>query len=287
MKKLLYLLPVLILLTACEKKYKYVEIVKEQSFLNGSSIKEKNEDIISAPSDSAAYIDAFTSFCISQKVYYDMQKKGWGDHVDIPISFKLYNSEGVDISNIVFATKTKQKEEIVNKFLSSRNVVVESKKDSVKIKELLPFFSVKKDEFDPKGYTWYIPKSAPKYTSREGIFLYFATQDGKVQPLRFRVQYVSENWLFIRKIQFSIDGNAYEFIPSNPEGDNRYDKIWEWFDESLSVSDKDLIYALVNAKSAKMKFIGRQYYKVRTINKNQITDMNRTLELYRAMGGTY
>lgn len=75
MKKLLYLLPVLILLTACEKKYKYVEIVKEQSFLNGTSIKEKNEDIISAPSDSAAYIDAFTSFCISQKVYYDMKKK--------------------------------------------------------------------------------------------------------------------------------------------------------------------------------------------------------------------
>ena len=147
---------------------------------------------------------------------------------------------------------------------------------------------MKKDEFDPNGKIWYEPKSAPQFTNRNGIYLYFATQNGQVIPLRFRVQYYSDNWLFFKKIQFSIDNNAYEFIPSDTETDSgNGGKIWEWFDEVLTGSDKGLIYALVGANSAKMKFIVRQYYDIKTITKSQITDMKRTLELYRAMGGTY
>ena len=301
MKKLFFLFFVLALLTACEKKYKYVEIVREQSVIGGSSIKEKDEKILSAPSDSVAYIEAFSKFCIAQKVYSDMREKGMADYLDIPIGFKLYNSEGIDISNIVFSTKVQQEEELVAKYMSMDNVVgnskgksetktdtQESKVDSVKIKELLPYFKVKKDEFDPNGKTWFEPKSAPQYTNRNGIYLYFAVQNGKAMPLRFRVQYYSDDWLFFKKIQFSIDNNAYEYIPSDTETDSgNGGKIWEWFDETLTGSDKTLIYALADAKSAKMKFIGRQYYDIKTITKNQITDMKRVLELYRAMGGVY
>lgn len=301
MKKLIFLFLVLVFLTACERKYRYVEIVREQSIIGGSSIKEKDEKILAAPSDSAAYIEAFSKFCIAQKVYSDMCKKGMGDYLDIPISFKLYNSEGIDISDITFSTKAQQEEELVARYMSMDNVlgnskgeskiktdVLESKVDSAKIKELLTYFKVKKDEFDPNGKTWYEPKSAPQYTNRNGIYLYFAVQNGKAMPLRFRVQYYSDDWLFFKKIQFSIDNNAYEYIPSDTETDSgNGGKIWEWFDEALTGSDKDLIYALVEAKSAKMKFIGRQYYDIKTITKNQITDMKRVLELYRAMGGVY
>jgi hypothetical protein len=62
-------------------------------------------------------------------------------------------------------------------------------------------------------------------------------------------------------------------------------KIWEWFDESVSVSDKQLINALANSKSAKMKLIGRQYFDVKNISQDQIKGIKRTLELYQAMGG--
>ncbi|MBQ6062686.1 MAG: hypothetical protein IJK87_03510 [Prevotella sp.] len=130
MKKILLLFFVLILLTACEKKYKYVEIVREQSVLGGSSIKEKDEQILSAPSDSAAYLNAFSKFSISQKVYSDMRKKGMSEYLDIPIGFRLYNSEGVDISDIDFFTKAQQEEEIVAKYMSMDNVVGSSKSDS-------------------------------------------------------------------------------------------------------------------------------------------------------------
>ncbi len=298
MKGIFLFMAALMLLTACEKKYKYVETVKEQSILSGSSIKDKEAVIISAASDSIAYIEAFTKYCISQKVYNKMLKEGMADYLDVPITFRLYNEDGVDITNISFATRLEEEERISASIMAMVDVVncnpsegaelAEVKVDSAKIEELLPFFNVNKDEFDPKGKTWYEPKSAPKYTNQNGIYLYFAAQEGKVMPLRFRVQYYADDWLFFNKIQFAIDDNAYEYIPSHTEHDNGDGgKIWEWFDEALTGSDKNLIYALTEAQSAKMKFIGRQYYDIKTITNSQVTDMKRTLELYRAMGGSY
>lgn len=295
MKKILLLITAIALLTSCEneKKYRYIETVREHSIVGGPSTKEKDEKIISAQTDSAAYIEAYKEFCISQKVYSELRKKGMGEYLGIPIGFKLYNEKGEDISNIHFASRLEQEEKIAERIMTRSYVQGNSnssvsKVDSAKIKELLPYFNVKKDEFDPNGKIWYKPKSAPKYTNQNGIYLYFATQEGNTCPLRFRVQYYADDWLFFKKIQFSIDGNAYEYIPSDTEHDNgNGGKIWEWFDEALSGSDKELIYALTEAKNAKMKFIGRQYHDIKVITKSQITDMKRTLELYRAMGGDY
>ena len=300
MKQILFFVAAIMLLTSCEKKYRYVETVREQSIVSGASIKEKEKKIISSPSDSAAYIEAYREYCISQKAYSDLRKKGMADFLDIPIGFKLYNEKGEDISNILFTTKLEQEEKIAKRFMAMDNVVGKTdgtttkskesvrKIDSVKTKDLLPYFDVKKDEFDPKGKTWYKPKSAPKYTNRNGIYLYFATQEGGTCPLRFRIQYYADDWLFFKKIQFSIDDKAFEYIPSDTEHDNgNGGKIWEWFDEALSGSDKELIYALTEANNAKMKFIGRQYHDIKSITKSQIMDMKRTLELYRAMGGVY
>ena len=293
MKQLLFIFAAIVLLTSCEKKYRYIETVRELKIVGGASTTEKEKKIITAPSDSVAYIEAYREFCMSQKAYSDLRKKGMGEYLGVPISFKLYNEKGEDISNIHFNTRLEQEEKIAKRFMTKDNLVgysngSESKVDSAKIKDLLRYFNVKKDEFDPNGKTWYKPKSAPKYTNQNGIYLYFATQEGNTCPLRFRVQYYADDWLFFNKIQFSIDGKAFEYIPSDTEHDNgNGGKIWEWFDEALSGNDKELIFALTEANNAKMKFIGRQYHDIKTITKGQITDMKRTLELYRALGGDY
>lgn len=160
--------------------------------------------------------------------------------------------------------------------------------DSAKIKELEPFFYAKKDEFDPNGLVWYKPKSAPKYTNRNGIYCYFQSNKGMPSNLRLRLQYYADDWLFFKKVQFSIDGKAYEYIPMDTETDSgNGGKIWEWFDESMGKSNTELLDALANAKSAKMKLIGDQYYDIKTINSTQIRDIKRTLDLYKAMGGEY
>lgn len=297
MNKLIYFTLCLLALVSCtnNKEYKYVEVVNEPDLFGGSSIKEKDPEIISAPSDSAAYLKAFEKYCISLNVHQQMIKDGMGTYLDTPMRFKLIDPSGIDIAMTVsFANKEEREQEIANKIMalgdisSATKTETVAKIDSAKIKELLPFFEVKKDEFDPNGKIWYTPKSAPKYTNRNGIYCYFMVQNDKPGPLRFRVQYYADDWLFFSAIQFSIDDNAYQFTPLNTETDcGDGGKIWEWFDEALSPSDKDLIYALSEAKSAKMKFLGKQYYDIKTISKAQVTDIKRALDLYHAMGGSY
>jgi hypothetical protein len=68
-----------------KKKYYYREGTKE-------------EKLIEAYSDSAAYLEAYKNFEISKKVYNDM-KKAYGDNnLSAPISFELLNDKHQDIT---------------------------------------------------------------------------------------------------------------------------------------------------------------------------------------------
>jgi hypothetical protein len=292
--------------TSCDNKksYKYVEVVEEEGILGGTSTKEKDSKTIKASTDSAAYLEAYQYFCIALKVNRDM-KQSLGTVHSTPASFKLYDNNGLDVtSTIFFVDKHKREKEIEERIFSMTNTIQESvdknKKEKVssfkqtanvdktKIKDLEKYFRKRKDEFSNNNKVWYEPKSAPHYTNSNGIYCYFQTEDGMPSNLRFRLQYYADEWLFFGRVQFSIDDKAYEYIPRNTETDSgNGGYIWEWFDESLSQSDKDLIEALANAKSAKMKLIGRQYYDIKTISLEQIRSIKRTLELYRAMGGQY
>ena len=126
------------------------------------------------------------------------------------------------------------------------------------------------------------------YTNKNGLYCYFLTEKGVPSNLRFRFQYHAEEWLFFSRIQFSIDGKAYEYIPDDTETDSgNGGKIWEWCDQALRPTDKELFYALANAKSAKIKIIGRQYYNTKEVSQEQIRDIKRAIDLYNAMGGQY
>lgn len=302
-----HILPILLLFalfTSCDSKktYKYVEVVSEQGISGSVTTKEKYPTTIKASSDSAAYLNAYQTFCISLKVTADM-KHTYGSVFATPTGFKLFDDKDVDITNsILFVDKNKKEKEIEDRIFSRANSFQESVDrrekeriesfiqtatiDSTKIKDLERYFRKSQDEFSNNNKIWYKPKSAPQYTNRNGIYFYFQTEGGKPSNLRFRLQYYADDWLFFQMVQFSIDGKAYDYIPLKTETDSGYGGyIWEWFDESISGSDKELINALANAKSVKMKLIGRQYYDIKTISQEQIKGFKRTLELYQAMGG--
>lgn len=292
MKKLNFtFLVFILLLVSCNKKYTYTETVIEHDIFDRASINKKESKKIYAKNDSIAYMKAYETFCISIRVYEHMKEKGASSYIDTPIDFNLYDNNGKDISEIQFTTKETCENETFSRIMGlklgnsdNKYEMSEKKIDSVKIKELLPFFDVERDEFDPRGIIWYTPKSFPKYN---GISLYFSVQDGKLNPLRIKIQYYGEDWLFVNKIQFSIDNNAYEYKPYKIERENEGGNVWEWSDESLKQSDKELITALTNAQNAKIKYVGKHYHSVRTIKPNQIEDIKRSLDLYKAMGGSY
>lgn len=116
MKRLLLSATVLLFLAACNKRYTYVEIIREQQFFGGTRVTTKEEVKIRAHSDTAAYLDAYQKYCISREVYLRMKNRlGSSELLDVPIGFKLYNSKGVDITNIKFTSKLEQEQKMEEK----------------------------------------------------------------------------------------------------------------------------------------------------------------------------
>lgn len=159
--------------------------------------------------------------------------------------------------------------------------------DSAKIKELKKFFRYKKDEFDENKITWITPLSVPKFVNRNALYCYFGKNETNVLDLRFRLQYYADDWLFIENCEFLIDGKPFKYIPTNLEKDNGDAKIWEWFDDAVDYTNKDIVEALSNAKTAKVKINGSHYFEIVKISPSQILNIKRAYDLYIASGGTF
>lgn len=158
--------------------------------------------------------------------------------------------------------------------------------DSTIVKKLLPFFKIKKDEFDSSGLLSYIPKGSPERTKGNAIYCYFEQIDDSVTNLRFRVQVENRNWLFLKKCQFLIDGRVYDYNPQSVElNTGSPGMVCEWFDDSVNENNIEIIKALSNAKRAKVKISGRNSHKVVVISLEQIRSINNTLTLFAAMRG--
>ena len=125
-KNLILLILSVLIFQSCNKTYNYVEIVNEESIFGGSDTKEKDPKIIKAKNDSAAYLAAYQTFCISQEVNKDMQE-AMGKVYSVPLRFKLINDKGEEISNtVIFANKEKLEKEIEDNIFSMRNSLKES-----------------------------------------------------------------------------------------------------------------------------------------------------------------
>jgi len=284
------------MLSSCNTKpeghpYYVIQVKHTEDLLKDLGQTVTKADTIFEVNDSIAYFKAFTKFVIAQKVYSNPKYSKF--QLDAPTSFRLFDENGIELHHPTYrdmdSLEAKIRKDIMGIDTQQNNgsLTAATKKDPVKSKSLSNYFVFKKDEFDPDGVTWCTPKSAPKFTNRNGLYCYFQIKDDQPSNLRFRMQYVNDDWLFIDRIQFLIDGTAYEFKPEKVEQDNGEGGIWEWYDQGVSYLDRDLIMALSDAKVAKMKIIGSQYFDIRPITKNQIASIKTTLELYNAMGGDY
>ena len=74
----------------------------------------------------------------------------------------------------------------------------------------------------------------------------------------------------------NVDGENYS-ISGDWERDND-SRIWEWIDETLD--DRAMIEAVINSKSAVIRFDGRQYYDNRTISAAQKKSLRDVLLAY-------
>jgi hypothetical protein len=159
--------------------------------------------------------------------------------------------------------------------------------DSVTIQRLMPLTKIKKDEF--KNTKWVELKEAPKYRNQNGIYCYFNKDEDVASNFRFVIQYAADDWIFFKSCNFVIDGKPFgrPFIPDNVETDNGEGGIWEWSDDKIDQNYVDLIEALATAKTAKIRFEGRQYYQNKTITTKQLSGIKTMYTLYKALGGIF
>jgi len=77
------------------------------------------------------------------------------------------------------------------------------------------------------------------------------------------------------------------YIPKKVESDSGDGgMIWEWFDDEVDENLKEIMKAIAESKTAKIKLVGRQYFDVKTITTKQKASIRQTLELYKLQGGT-
>lgn len=287
MKKFLFICTALALI-ACEKNYKYVESVEE------NLTQEEKEDNFTEKNDTLAFLKAYHNFLVSKKSKEDLKRHNVSNKT--VKGFKLFNSNGEEISTISFVTREKAMKEIEKEVMSMPSTLDKIKNDlenerlanidSSKVKELASLFVEKNDEFE--GHSWIEPKTKPKYRNQNAFYLYFMkTKEGYPTNLRFVGQYTADDWLFIQSIKFNIDGYIWDYTPNKIERDNNT-MIWEWFDDNVGSLNAGLVEAIAYAeKPIKVRFIGRQYYKEKTISKKEIKSFLETIQYYKALGGKY
>jgi hypothetical protein len=168
----------------------------------------------------------------------------------------------------------------------------QKKENELKIEQATKKMRKKVDKLE--GITWYQDKTSPQYTNYNGFFLYIGDRGYNYPILRLRIQYKDNNWLFIEKYIIYIDGLNYKTIETkygDVERDNGSGGVWEWLDIPINndsediVNDFDLIRAIINGEDVKIKFIGKQYSKIKTITKTQKYALQNVLEVYKVLGG--
>ena len=93
--------------------------------------------------------------------------------------------------------------------------------------------------------------------------------------MRLHVQYVDDDWLFVRRFTVKADEETFSVEPSrfgDLNRDNGDGKIWEWFNCPVDDELRSNLLSIVGSSDAVLRFEGDKYKKDVEIT---ITDKNR------------
>ena len=141
---------------------------------------------------------------------------------------------------------------------------------------------------DVKGITWYYDRSTPQYTNYNSFHIYMGKEKDGKPWLRFRIQYTADDWLFIQSYIIKTDNSSYtiETTYGEVETDNGSGGIWEWFDVPMDNTKYSIIKDIIDSKSVKLRYNGKQYYKDRFLSSTEKQGLKNVLDAYESLGGT-
>lgn len=143
--------------------------------------------------------------------------------------------------------------------------------------------NMKKDTDEIKGITWISHRNAPILAKH--VSIYFGSSKGSAAnyPLRLKLQYYGDDWLFVRSVTVKADDKVYELGRLDFERDHSSGSVWEWID--MPVKDHEMLNRWITAKRVVVRFNGDQYYNDFTLPRGQQAQLREVYQAWKIMGG--
>lgn len=187
-------------------------------------------------------------------------------------------SELIDLDNLA----KKEKEAIAQE---EKKKAIEAEQKKTRLSSAME--KMKKDTDEVQNITWYYDQSTSTNITDEGFYLYIGKQTSGNQQLRFRIQYTSDNWLFIKRFVVKADDKTYA-IPLNYDDvkrDAHYGGISEWYDTSFA-QHSQIIKAIIASEKTILRCEGEKFYNDRILTTQEKKAMQNVMDAYEAMGGS-
>lgn len=143
--------------------------------------------------------------------------------------------------------------------------------------------SLKKNTDEIKGITWVSHKSIPTLDTYMSLYFGLEGENSRVMPLRLKLQYHSDSWLFVQSVTIKADDQTFQLGSLDFERDNGYGGIWEWSD--TIAEDKAMLRKIADAKKVTIRFDGKQYYYDFSLPESQKQAIKEMILAWERYGG--
>lgn len=131
-----------------------------------------------------------------------------------------------------------------------------------------------------ENITWLYSKLTPKYISGNVLYCYVGEQSGSAW-LRVVYGFAQDNWVFMDRIIFNVDGSLREFPVSRSDRKTDInDGIAEWVDWPVEGAEVDFLQSIANSNKTLVKFSGDQKARSFVVTQNQKKALKEVLKYY-------
>jgi hypothetical protein len=100
--------------------------------------------------------------------------------------------------------------------------------------------------------------------SASEVYCYINKGKNAKPTLRLHIQYVADDWLFVRRFSIKAGDRTFQLDAStlgSVERDNSGGKVWEWYDRAVDADMNEMLAAVVASNRAILRFEGDKYQK--------------------------
>jgi len=136
-----------------------------------------------------------------------------------------------------------------------------------------------------EGITWYYDVTTPKYDTTNNLHLYIGERE-EHRWLRFRIRYTGDDWVFVERYIFNVDGVKYTLDAGYTEVNRDVasgGRVYEWYDKDPDSTDIDLIRAIVGSTKTILRYEGDTYHYDRIIGSSEKSALRHVLDAYEYM----